>query len=101
MAKLVPTSISGGKTLQGTVGERFILLRQDGKAVTRLKAGQYTFVVTDSSKTQNFVLTGPGVKKSTTRAGTGRSTWTLTLKKGTYTFSSSARPALKKSFKVT
>jgi NitT/TauT family transport system substrate-binding protein len=101
MTKLVPTSISGGKTLQGTVGERFILLRQDGKAVTQLKAGQYTFVVTDSSKTQNFVLAGPGVKKSTTRAGTGRSTWTLTLKKGTYTFSSSARPALKKSFKVT
>jgi NitT/TauT family transport system substrate-binding protein len=101
MTKLVPTSISGGKTLQGTVGERFILLRQDGKVVTRLKAGQYTFVVTDSSKTQNFVLVGPGVKKSTTRAGTGRSTWTLTLKKGTYIFSSSARPALKKSFKVT
>jgi NitT/TauT family transport system substrate-binding protein len=101
MTKLVPTSISGGKTLQGTVGERFILLRQDGKAVTRLKAGRYTFVVTDSSKTQNFVLAGPGVNKSTSRAGTGRSTWTLTLKKGTYTFSSSARPALKKSFRVT
>ena len=101
MTKLVPTSISGGKTLQGTVGERFILLRQDGKAVTRLKAGQYTFVVTDSSKTQNFVLAGPGVSKSTSRAGTGRSTWTLTLKKGTYTFSSSARPALKKTFRVT
>jgi NitT/TauT family transport system substrate-binding protein len=101
MTKLVPTSISGGKTLQGTVGERFILLRQDGKTVTRLKAGQYTFVVTDSSKTQNFVLAGPGVSKSTSRTGVGRSTWTLTLKKGTYTFSSSARPALKKSFRVT
>jgi NitT/TauT family transport system substrate-binding protein len=101
MTKLVPTSISGGKTLQGTVGEQFILLRQDGKAVTRLKAGQYTFVVNDSSKTQNFVLAGPGVNKTTSRSGTGRSTWTLTLKKGVYTFSSSARPALKKTFRVT
>ncbi|MGZ8692962.1 MAG: ABC transporter substrate-binding protein [Gaiellaceae bacterium] len=101
MTKLVPSSISGGKTLQGTVGERFILLRQDGKAVTRLKAGRYTFVVTDSSKTQNFRLVGPGVNKSTSRTGTGRTTWTLTLAKGTYTFSSSARPALKKSFRVT
>lgn len=101
MTKLLPSSIAGGKTLQGTVGERFILLRQDGKAVTRLKAGRYTFVVTDSSKTQNFRLVGPGVNKSTSRAGTGPSTWTLTLKKGKYTFSSSARPALKKSFRVT
>jgi hypothetical protein len=100
MAKLVPSSISGGKTLQGTVGERFILLRQDGKAVTRLAAGRYTFVVTDTSKTQNFRLVGPGVSKATSRTGTGRSTWTLTLRKGTYAFSSSARPALKKTFKV-
>jgi NitT/TauT family transport system substrate-binding protein len=101
MTKLLPSTITGGKTLQGTVGEQFILLRLDGKSVTRLKAGKYTFVVTDSSKTQNFVLAGPGVSKSTSRTGTGRSTWTLTLKKGTYTFSSSARPALKKSFRVT
>jgi hypothetical protein len=101
MTKILPSTITGGKTLQGAVGERFILLRLDGKAITRLQAGQYTFVVTDASKTQNFVLAGPGVKKSTTRAGTGRSTWTVTLKKGTYTFSSSARPALKKSFRVT
>ena len=101
MTKLVPTSISGGKTLQGTVGERFILLRQDGKAVTRLKAGQYTFVVTDSSKTQNFRLVGPGVNKATSRAGTGRTTFTVTLRRGVYTFSSSARPALKKTFRVT
>ena len=100
MTKLVPSSISGGKTLQGTVGERFILLRQDGKAVTRLKAGRYTFVVTDSSKTQNFRLVGPGVSKATSRTGTGRTTWTLTLRRGEYTFSSSGRSSLKKTFRV-
>ena len=101
MTKLLPSTITGGKTLQGTVGDNFILLRLDGKAVTRLKAGEYTFVVADSSKTQNFQLTGPGVNKSTPLKGTGRSTWTLALKKGTYIFRSSARPALKKSFRVT
>jgi NitT/TauT family transport system substrate-binding protein len=100
MAKLVPGTISGGKTLQGAVGERFILLRQDGKAVTRLKAGRYTFVVTDSSKTQNFRLIGPGVNKATSRKGTGRTTWTVTLRRGVYTFSSSGRASLKKTFRV-
>jgi hypothetical protein len=100
MAKLVPSTISGGKVLQGAVGERFILLRQDGKAVTRLTAGRYTFVVTDNSKTQNFRLAGPGVSRTTSRTGTGRSTWTVTLKKGVYTFSSSGRSSLKKTFRV-
>ena len=101
MTLLVPSTVAGGKTLQGAVGERYILLRQDGKAVTSLKAGRYTFVVVDNSKTQNFRLVGPGVNKATSRPGTGRTTWTLTLRKGTYTFSSSARPSLKKTFKVT
>ncbi len=47
------------------------------------------------------MLAGPGVNKTTSVNGTGRATWTLTLKKGTYMFSSSARPALKKTFNVT
>jgi NitT/TauT family transport system substrate-binding protein len=101
MTQLIPSSVSGGKTLQGEVGERYILLRQDGKAVTRLRAGRYTFVVNDTSKTQNFVLSGPGVSKTTSRTGTGRSTWTVTLRKGTYTFRSSGRVGLKKTFRVT
>ena len=40
-----------GKTLQGTVGNVFITLRLDGKAVTSLPHGKYTVVVTDKSKT--------------------------------------------------
>jgi NitT/TauT family transport system substrate-binding protein len=101
MTKLFPSSITGGKALQGAVGDNFILLRLDGKAVTRLKAGRYTIVIADSSKKQNFRLVGPGVNKATSLTGTGRSTFAVTLKKGIYTFSSSARPALKKSFRVT
>jgi NitT/TauT family transport system substrate-binding protein len=101
LTQLVPSSISGGKNLQGTVGDRFIALRLDGRAVKTLPAGRYTFVVTDTSKTRNFRLAGPGVSKQTSVRGTGRSTWTVTLKKGKYTFSSSGRPALRATFRVT
>jgi NitT/TauT family transport system substrate-binding protein len=101
LAVLVPSSISGGKTLQGTVGNRFIALRLDGNRVTRLTAGRYTFVVSDLSKTQNFRLDGPGVHKATSVRGTGRSTWTVRLQRGRYTFSSSAKASLKRTFRVT
>jgi NitT/TauT family transport system substrate-binding protein len=101
LTQLVPSSITGGKNLQGTVGDRFIALRLDGRAVKTLPAGRYTFIVADTSKTQNFRLVGPGVNKQTSVRGTGRSTWTLTLKKGKYTFSSSARRSLKATFRVT
>jgi NitT/TauT family transport system substrate-binding protein len=100
MTQLVPSSISGGKTLQGTVGNRFIALRLDGRAVSTLTAGRYTFVVSDQSKTRNFQLDGPGVHKSTSVRGTGRSTWTVRLKKGKYVFSSSGRPALRRVLRV-
>jgi NitT/TauT family transport system substrate-binding protein len=99
--QLVPSSVEGGKTLQGTVGGQFITLRQDGALVTQLKAGKYTFVVTDNSKTQNFQLVGPGVNRKTSVPGTGRSTWPVTLKKGTYRYSSSARPGQKRLLRVT
>src|SRR5919197_940186 len=45
MAKLVPSSVTGGKILQGTVGNVFITLRLDGKAVKSLPHGKYTIVV--------------------------------------------------------
>jgi hypothetical protein len=100
LTQLVPSSVTGGKTLQGTVGNRFIALRLDGVGVKTLKPGRYTFVVTDTSKTRNFRLVGPGVSKSTSVRGTGRATWTVTLKRGTYTFSSGGRPVLKRAFRV-
>ena len=91
LTQLVPSSISGGSTLQGTVGAQFITLRQDGKVITSVKAGKYTFVVTDASNKQSFSLVGPGVSKNTGVPFVGRTTWTVTLKKGTYTYSSGAR----------
>jgi NitT/TauT family transport system substrate-binding protein len=100
LAALIPSTIPGGKTLQGSVGNRFILLRQDGKPVTRLAAGQYTFVVSDTSRTQNFRLRGPGVNKQTSVRGVGRATWQVRLRRGSYVFSSSARASLKRTFVV-
>jgi NitT/TauT family transport system substrate-binding protein len=100
LTAMVPSIVTGGKNLQATVGNRFIALRLDGVGVKTLTPGRYTFVVNDTSRTRNFRLVGPGVNKSTSVRGTGRATWTLTLKRGTYTFSSSGRPALKHTFRV-
>jgi NitT/TauT family transport system substrate-binding protein len=100
MKQLVPNSIASGLTLQGTVQGRRVLLRLDGKTVKKLAVGPYVFVVTDGSKTQNFVLKGPKVNRRTSVKGKGRTTWTLNLRKGTYRYWSSAQPRAKKSFTV-
>jgi plastocyanin len=89
--------------LTGTVGPGFtITLTKGGKKVTTLVHGKYTFVISDKSPIHNFHLTGPGVKKTTTVGGTGTSTWTLTLKTGTYKIVCDPHAAVMKgSFKVT
>jgi len=101
MTKLVPSSVLGGKILQGTIGNAFLTLRLDGKLVTQLPHGKYTIVVTDNSKTTGFRLAGPGVTKQTSVKGTGRSTWTVTLKKGRYVYSSITQPKRKRVLKIT
>jgi NitT/TauT family transport system substrate-binding protein len=101
MAALVPSSVTGGKVLQGTVGNVFITLRLDGKSVKTLPHGKYTLVVQDNSKSTGFRLSGPGVSKQTSVKGTGRSTWTLTLKKGRYVYSSIAHAKRRTTLKVT
>ena len=101
LTQLVPSSVTGGKTLQATVGGNFIFLRLDGAKATTLPAGKYTFVVSDTSKTQSFRLDGPGVHRHTSVKGTGRSTWTLALRRGRYTYSSGGRRGLRGSFRVT
>ena len=56
-------------------------------------------IVTDTSTSQGFRLVGPGVSKVTSVKGTGKTTWTLDLKKGVYTYSSPAGKG-KKAFRV-
>ncbi len=100
MLQLVPRSITGGKTVQGTITKSAIKLLLDGKAVKSLPQGEYTFVVSDRSKTASFRLRGPAVNKKTPVKGVGRFTWTLTLAPGRYTYSSAGSPSVKKTFKV-
>jgi NitT/TauT family transport system substrate-binding protein len=100
MKQLVPNSIASGLTLQGTVQGRRVLLRLDGRTVKKLAVGPYVFVVTDNSRTQNFVLKGPRINRKTSVKGRGRITWTVNLRKGTYRYWSSAQPRAKKSFTV-
>ncbi len=100
MLQLVPRNITGGKTLQGTINNKAIKLQLDGKTVRSLPQGEYTFVVSDRSKSASFRLRGPGVNRQTAVKGVGRFTWTLTLAPGKYTYGSTGRPSFKKTFRV-
>jgi hypothetical protein len=73
--------------LRGTVGPGFtiVLKNANGRKVTSLKAGKYTFVVTDKSSFHNFVVEKSGGKFEraiTSVSGLGTRTVTLTLTKG-------------------
>jgi plastocyanin len=89
-ALAVPAAQGAGNatvTLNGTVGPGFtITLKKGSSKVTKLKAGSYKVVVSDKSNIHNFRLKGPGVNKATSVGGTGSKTWTVTLKKGKYTY---------------
>ena len=86
-ALAVPSALAATPTLNGTVGPGFtITLKQNGQKVSKLKAGKYVFKIADKSSIHNFHLKGPGVNKLTSVGKTGTTTWTLTLKKGKYTF---------------
>lgn len=83
------TGLASGtpQTLTGVVGPSFnISLKAHAKAVKTLAPGRYIFVIHDNSSIHNFHLTGPGVNKKTTVGGTGKTTWHLTLRSGTYKF---------------
>ena len=81
--------------LVGTVGpgSSISLKKSSGASAKTLKAGKYSVSVRDLSKAQNFRLSGPGVNRSTGVGFTGRVTWPVTLKKGTYRFQSDASKA--------
>jgi plastocyanin len=74
-------------TLNGTVGPGFtITLKKGSSKVTSLRHGKYTIKISDKSNIHNFHLSGPGVNKKTSVPSTGTTTWSVTLKKGTYRF---------------
>lgn len=90
--------------LTGTVGPGYTITLKKGSATVKtLTPGKYSITVNDKSKTHNFHLKGPGVSKLTTVAFKGTKTWTVTLKKGTYTYVCDPHatiPSMKGTFKV-
>jgi plastocyanin len=88
MAALVaPAALASEHPLKGTVGPGFsITLTREGQKVKTLRPGTYRIAVSDKAATHNFHLIGPGVNKKTSVGGTGSRTWTVTLRKGKYTY---------------
>jgi plastocyanin len=74
--------------LAGSVGPGFtISLKQNGKLVKTLKAGKYTFVVSDKASIHNFQIEGRGIDRAiTTVPFKGTKTVTIALKRGTYKY---------------
>ena len=104
---LVPAQASTPK-LVGTVGPGFTITLKKGTAkVKTLKAGKYTFVITDKASIHNFTLErekgGPKIEKTLTGTSfQGKKTVTVTLKKGSWKFYCSIHePQMFGFFKVT
>lgn len=87
---LLPTAHAQTSTLVGDVGagDNFVIALTDasGSRVTHLDPGTYTFVIHDRSSIHNFHLRGPGVDSATGVDEVGSSSWTVTLRDGTYTY---------------
>jgi plastocyanin len=80
-------SATSATKLTGIDGPGFTITLKKGSAkVKKLTAGKYTIVVQDKSSAHNFHLKGPGVNKTTSVSKVGNTTWTVTLKKGKYTY---------------
>jgi plastocyanin len=92
-------------TLTGRVGpgKRISVRNANGSKATILNGvASIKLVVTDSSRTDNFHLIGPGVNRSTGVAFRGKRTWNLTnVQVGVYRFRSDRHKTLRGSFSVT
>jgi hypothetical protein len=86
--------------LSGRVTSKAISLTNGGSKVRSLTAKKYKITVSDTSKTQNFHLSGPGLNRKTGVAAKAKATWTVTLKPGKYTYRSDKSRKLRGSFTV-
>jgi hypothetical protein len=89
----------GTPKLIGTVGPGFnITLKRGTKTVKTLKAGKYTFVITDKASIHNFTLEqtkgGHFLRTLTGTAFMGTKSVTVTLKKGTWKAFCSVHPTV-------
>ena len=107
IAALAAAPVSSAKTvLKGSVGPDFVikLKTATGKPVKTLKAGKYTFVISDKSSIHMFHVIGPGVNKViTSLAFVGTKTVVLNLKAGKYIYQCDPHKSggMKASFTVT
>jgi plastocyanin len=105
-ALAIPAAALGhanGRVLKGEVGPGFTIeVTMAGKDVKTLRAGTYTIKVEDKADIHNFHLFGPGVNKKTGVSFVGDATWTVKLRKGTYTYQCDPHAAsgMKDTFKV-
>ena len=79
--------------LVGTVGPGYLIkLTRGGKRVTKIKAGTYTFVISDRSSFHSYGLDGPKgyAKDFTSVPFKGTKTFTVKLKAGKYKYYCSA-----------
>jgi plastocyanin len=95
LAAGVAQSQGSATKLSGTVGPGFtIKLTKGGKKFSSLKAGKYSFAVTDKSSIHDFTLEqekgGKFEKHLTTVPATGSKTVSVTLKKGKWKYYCSA-----------
>ena len=97
------SSEAANVVLNGTVGPGFTIILKKGSAkVASLVHGTYTIKISDQATSHNFHLSGPGVNKLTGVTFKGAATWTVTFKKGTYTYVCDPHAgSMKGSFKVT
>jgi plastocyanin len=63
-----------------------ITLTRAGRKVTTLRPGAYRITVRDRSRSHNFALSGPRLRRATTVPFTGTKTWTVTLRRGKHTY---------------
>src|SRR5262249_26968028 len=71
-----------------------------GKLVVSLKPGWYTLTISDSSASQRFKLSGPGINRSTGGPFVGAAIWGVNLHKGTYRYQTVGHKLATRSFKV-
>src|SRR5436305_375457 len=76
------SALAATHKLTGTVGPGFSI----SMSKKTVKAGTYKITVSDKASIHDFHLMGAGVNKVTSISGTGTTTWTVKLKKGTYKF---------------
>jgi plastocyanin len=90
-------AVAATPIFKGTVGPGFTI----SMAKKPTKAGKIKLVISDKSSIHNFHLTGPGVNVKTSVSATGTTTFTITLKRGTYKFVCDPHASsMKGSFKV-